>query len=64
MQGDCLWLTFSPQSHTLVSLIGDAFRVGKKEENVRAQRALIVEALRHKVGWNFSIVEFKKKVFI
>ncbi|CAL8278826.1 unnamed protein product [Boreogadus saida] len=35
-------------SHTLVSLIGDAFRVGKKEENVRGQRDLIVEALRHK----------------
>ncbi|KAK0132134.1 PTB domain-containing engulfment adapter protein 1 [Merluccius polli] len=35
-------------SHVLVSMIGDAFRVVKKEENVRGQRDLIVEALRHK----------------
>lgn len=38
------------QSHVLVSLIGDAFRASKKEEDVRGGRDLIVEALRHKVG--------------
>ncbi|GLD45667.1 PTB domain-containing engulfment adapter protein 1-like protein [Lates japonicus] len=35
-------------SHVLVSVIGDAFRISKKEENIRGGRDLIVEALRHK----------------
>ncbi|XP_040919967.1 PTB domain-containing engulfment adapter protein 1-like [Toxotes jaculatrix] len=35
-------------SHVLVSVIGDAFRASKKEENTRGGRDLIVEALRHK----------------
>lgn len=33
----------------LVSVIGDAFRASKKEHNVRGERDLVVEALRHKV---------------
>ncbi|XP_047458323.1 PTB domain-containing engulfment adapter protein 1-like [Mugil cephalus] len=35
-------------AHVLVSVIGDAFRTSKKEENIRGGRDLIVEALRHK----------------
>ncbi|XP_059189185.1 PTB domain-containing engulfment adapter protein 1-like isoform X2 [Centropristis striata] len=35
-------------SHVLVSVIGEAFRASKKEENIRGGRDLIVEALRHK----------------
>ncbi|KAM7404267.1 hypothetical protein PAMP_011633 [Pampus punctatissimus] len=35
-------------SHVLVSVIGDAFRASKNEENTRGRRDLIVEALRHK----------------
>ena len=50
-----------------MSLIGDAFRAGKKEENVRGQRDLIVEALRHKVGcktsqWRGNVQMFMQKV--
>lgn len=37
------------QSHVLVSVIGDAFRVSKKEDSVRGGKDLLVEALRHKV---------------
>ncbi|XP_012704741.2 PTB domain-containing engulfment adapter protein 1 [Fundulus heteroclitus] len=32
----------------LVSAIGDAFQVSRKEHNVRGERDLVVEALRHK----------------
>ncbi|XP_030590684.1 PTB domain-containing engulfment adapter protein 1 [Archocentrus centrarchus] len=35
-------------AHVLVSVIGDAFRVSKKEETARGGRDMIVEALRHK----------------
>ncbi|TNM93490.1 hypothetical protein fugu_001666 [Takifugu bimaculatus] len=35
-------------SHVLVSVIGDAFQVSKREESVRGGRDLIVESLRHK----------------
>ncbi|KAF7666088.1 hypothetical protein LDENG_00120400 [Lucifuga dentata] len=36
-------------AHVLVSVIGDAFRASKKEENIKGGgRDLIVEALRHK----------------
>lgn len=38
------------QSHVLVSVIGDAFQVSKREESVMGGRDLIVESLRHKVS--------------
>lgn len=43
------------QSHVLVSVIGDAFRVSKKEESVRGSKDLLVEALRHKVEYAFIL---------
>lgn len=43
------------QSHVLVSVVGDAFRASKKQESNRGGRDLIVEALRHKVSFAFTI---------
>ncbi|KAG7273988.1 hypothetical protein CRUP_011170 [Coryphaenoides rupestris] len=51
----CGVLPTAPKSHVLVSVIGDTFRVSQKEVEVRGQRDLIVEALRHKDGLNVRI---------
>ncbi|XP_068997042.1 PTB domain-containing engulfment adapter protein 1-like [Embiotoca jacksoni] len=44
----CYLFHSSKFADVLVSVIGDTFRVSKKEERVRGGRDLIVEALRHK----------------